>query len=427
MEKVVLKTKNLSSLFGLEIDGQLIDKNETFYNLAIPDYQRIYCWEERNVITLLDDILNYSHNKYHLGNIILHLHRKENANHYNIVDGQQRLVTLALLLQKLDSNLDFIFLQQVFDSEEAREYIAYNKYLIRNYIDNNEELKGNVLRILNNIQFSVLIIEEGSLDLAYTFFSNQNSRGVPLSDYALLKAHHLRFIHIQEQAEHLAKRWDSVVLASENDDNSDNLNKTFDKYLFRLRKWMRKREWGNDEKYRVKVEFEAASIIKEIPPFGEQFYYNETIQGGSHFFAYADHFIFKFHIFSQTKEYQLLQKYLSYDNHWWYREIVEAFLFAYYVKFGEVYLEDALKGILFLLSDHRYHTGRAYLPSLLKFAGETEIAMMIDQSTSPTFFLAELQKKCKFLPKYNELSGTRARYQNAVIQITLDRKPTVTF
>ena len=54
--------------------------------------------------------------------------------------------------------------------------------------------------IINQLIFTVLILKESRLDLAYTFFSNENSKGVPLSDYDLLKAHHLRYIFIEKQA-----------------------------------------------------------------------------------------------------------------------------------------------------------------------------------------------------------------------------------
>lgn len=415
-EKVILKTENLGSLFQLNSTEISQEK----FSLCIPPYQRIYCWEEKNVIQLLDDILNYSEKTYHLGNIILHKKQIDTTIKYDVVDGQQRLVTLSLLLLEIKTDINLKFLEEIFESDEAREYIAYNKFLIKNYAENNSSIRQKISNILNHLQFSVLIIEEGSLDLAYTFFSNQNSRGKPLSDYALLKAHHLRFIYIPEQAEHLAKRWDSILLDDGNDESTELLNKTFDKYLFRLRKWIRKKEWSNDEQYKVKTEFEAAPIIKEIPPFGEQFFFNESIQGGTHFFAYADHFIYKFKSFSKTLEFELLEKYLSQDNHWWYRDIAEAFLFAYYLKFGSIYLEEALNGILKVISNHRYSNTRVYLRTVLRFAGESEIAMMIDQATSPTFFLAELQNIGKTIGKNNN-GGTRGRYENGIKNI-IDRK-----
>ena len=416
-DTVKLKTEQLNKLLNLSFrkEGGIVEKGKDGYILTIPDYQRIYSWEEKQVISLLDDLTCYTNKPFHLGSIIFH--KKQDQACYSIVDGQQRIVTLSLLLLHLKPDIDISILSETFQSEEAQNYIAYNKWVIKNYCDTNELLKQKLGDILENVQFSVLIIEDGSLDLAYTFFSNQNSRGKSLTDFELLKAHHLRYVHVQEQAEHLASRWDSIILSSGNDDSKDLLRNLFEIYLFRLRKWMRKREWSNNQKFKVKTEFEAAPIIIDIPPFGEQFNFYETIQGGAHFFAYADQFIYKYKIFADTFAYRLLNKYLSDENHWWYRDIVEAFLYAYYLKFNTLYLADALSGIIDLVSNHRFDAGRAHLKSLFKFAGETEIIMMIDQATSPTFFLAELRSKSKLLPTPSGLTGTRFRYKVAIKKI----------
>ncbi|RLD62777.1 MAG: DUF262 domain-containing protein [Bacteroidetes bacterium] len=415
---IELKTLPLGDLLGLELNSN--DENkpiipfENDYNLAIPDYQRIYCWDEKNVIKLLEDINDYADKKYHLGTIILH--KKDNK--YDIVDGQQRLVTLSLLLLELNKNINTKILNEKFKSIEAQNYIAYNKWLIKVFCEKNNIISN----IIDNLQFSVLIINEGSLDLAYTFFSNQNSRGKSLTDYDLLKAHHLRYIYIPEQAKHLAERWDSIILSSDNDDCTKDLGRTLGIYLFRLRKWMQKQEWSNDKKHKVKDEFEAAPIINGIPPFGEQFQFYESIQGGTHFFAYADYFIYKYRMFSETNEYKTLQKHLQREKHWWYKDIIEAFLFAYYIKFGTIYLTDALIGIIHIISKHRYDTSRAYLKSLLKMAGDSELIMMIDQATSPTFFLAKMKNIIKRQDNIANFEGTRMRYKYHVEKIIKEIK-----
>ncbi len=409
-QKVELHTKTLGELFKFnQFEGKQFEGN-----LSIPDYQRIYCWEDNNVLKLLDDIKDFSDKKYHLGSIILH--KREN-NQYDIVDGQQRLVTLSLLLLHINNSLDFPLSNAKFTSNEAQDYLSYNKWIIQNYYGIDELKKEEkVNQMLENLQFSVLIIEDESIDLAYTFFSNQNSRGKSLTDYDLLKAHHLRFIHIPEQANHMAERWDNLILSSDNDSTDKDLARTFGIYLFRLRKWMRKREWSNDAKFKVKNEFEASPIISQIPPFGEQFKFYESIQGGSHFFAYADFFIYKFKTFSETTEYKSLKDNLSWETHWWYRDIIEAFLFAYYLKFGTIYLSDALIGIIKIISEHRFENGRSNFKSLLKFAADSEIILMIDQATSPTFFLAEMSQKNKKNIRINgeSLGGIRDRYLNNV-------------
>ena len=91
--------------------------------LRIPEYQRIYCWEEKNVYRLLEDVFDLSNkSKYYLGNIIL---QEVENNFYDIIDGQQRLVTLSLILNELgEQNLNL--LNQCFRSDDANAYIAYN-------------------------------------------------------------------------------------------------------------------------------------------------------------------------------------------------------------------------------------------------------------------------------------------------------------
>ncbi|NVN95556.1 MAG: DUF262 domain-containing protein [Bacteroidetes bacterium] len=430
-ENVILETKTLREIFKIRKD----DLEEKHLNLpiSIPDYQRIYCWTENNVHKLLDDIVESADKTYpyHLGSLILHKtnrdikvdeqnFKKEDV--YAIVDGQQRLVTLTLLLLQIKDDISVPLLNEKFESTEAQAYIAYNKTLIQNYVDKNKD-KIKVDNLLDKLQFSVLIINDGSLDLAYTFFSNQNSRGKSLTDYDLLKAHHLRFIPIEKQAIHLAERWDNVVLNSGNDASDKELGRTIGIYLFRLRKWMRKKQWSDDQKFKVKTEFEAAITIPDVPPFGEKFHFYESIQGGAHFFAYADHYIYKFRNFVKTHEYNTLNV-LNSESHWWYKDAIETLLFAYYLKFGTIYLSEALYCIERIISEHRYGSGRSSLRAVLEHANNSEIVMMIDQATSPTFFLAEALNIIKKNSK-KELQGIQVRYNNYVIEIQKQLKQTM--
>ncbi len=167
-ESVVLHTKTLGELFQIDED----ENSNLELPLAIPDYQRIYCWSEKNVHRLLDDIINNKDKPYHLGSIILHKSKNHEQNYvYNIVDGQQRMVTLALLLLEFGKGENVKLLEEKFESTEAQSYIAYNKSLISNFAHKNQGISTD--KILNSLKFSVLIINDGSLDLAYTFFSIQ--------------------------------------------------------------------------------------------------------------------------------------------------------------------------------------------------------------------------------------------------------------
>jgi uncharacterized protein with ParB-like and HNH nuclease domain len=248
--------------------------------LKIPPYQRIYCWQEKTVVKLLNDVFSIQKDtKYCIGSIIL----QKNGDTYDIIDGQQRLVTLSLLLLQLGHGEDVSLLDERFENTEAQNFIKYNKFLISNFCSRNTF--GNKDNLLESIILNVLILNDCSLDLAYTFFSNENSHGKPLSDYDLLKAHHLRYVVYEEQQMHLANRWDKLIL-SEKPKNSD--YKTYEQalaiYIFRLRKWLNFEWWNEDEKYKVKNEYEASPIVEAIPPFCERFNYYEPIQGGTHFF-----------------------------------------------------------------------------------------------------------------------------------------------
>lgn len=369
--------------------------------LSIPNYQRIYCWEKSNVKCLLDDVYEHICNNtttpYRLGTIILHFHDGK----YDILDGQQRLVTLTLLLSEI--GVKSHLLSEKFTSQRSIEYVAYNKHLIHEFVQRHLTIYDDVEELKDILEFSVLILQNTSIDLAYTFFSNQNSRGVALTDYDLLKAHHLRYIPstCEQQSKHAAEKWNKMV---ENGRNACDLIvqpdyvRTLDTYIYRLRKWMRKKECDDSiGNYRVKREYEAAPIVEEIPPFGEKFYFNEPIQGGSHFFAYVEQHVQKYHEFIKTEEFRNLHNTIVGGSNQWYRDIIESVLFGYFLKFGSYYLSDALVVIMRILLQHRYTSTRALKASVVQYAGDSELVLIIDQATSPTFFLAEARNIAKEL------------------------------
>ena len=89
------------SEFGLQTDEVSLEKaclGKVFGNsLVIPDYQRNYCWDDKQVNLLWNSLLEIPTNgEYHLGTIIL---QKNNDGSYAVIDGQQRLVTLTLVLK----------------------------------------------------------------------------------------------------------------------------------------------------------------------------------------------------------------------------------------------------------------------------------------------------------------------------------------
>lgn len=416
--KVVLQTMSLRDVLSLK--------------LKIPDYQRIYCWPQKNVEQLLDDIFIQRGHKYHLGTLIL----QKKGDEYDIIDGQQRTVTLALILRAMDFD-NIQLLKESFDSVEAQRYVGYNRYIIETYLNrrypDSDERRNKVGNILDTISFDVLVLNDSSLELAYTFFSTQNARGKALTDYELLKSHHLRFIPESHEAQqrHLAKMWDKLLVKSERDNGDRSVSIILGIYLYCLRKWTRKQYWYINEPNRVKNEFEAAPTIPEIPPFGERFDFMDPIQGGAHFFSFVDTFIQHYNHFIETKQYQILWKTISCSGllemeidsnnkkfsegkrrtYWWYGDVIAAFLFAYYMKFGNQYLSEAMTCITRIVSQLRYEKSKANKQSIMDKAGEMEIIVMINQATSPTFFLANAWDIINRLPYFDKtLKGIRADY-----------------
>ena len=242
-DHVILKTMSLRDiLFSSDM------------HLKIPDYQRIYCWPQKNVEQLLDDIFDQRNHKYHLGTMILQ--KKENEkikDNYDIIDGQQRIVTLALVMRAMGIN-NILLLTERFNSVEAQKYVGYNRYIIELYLDRHfqdkKELPEIAEKVMCNISFDVLIIEDSSLELAYTFFSTQNARGKSLTDYELLKSHHLRFIpeNYESQQRHLAKMWDTLLVKSERDNGDKSVSIVLGIYLYCLRKWTHNQNWYINER-----------------------------------------------------------------------------------------------------------------------------------------------------------------------------------
>jgi hypothetical protein len=393
-------------------------------NLIIPDYQRNYCWENKQIKQLWKSIHEISaedNQPYHLGIIILQKNIKDNVEEYSIIDGQQRLVTLTIILSILKYNGRLPLLDQSFHSTNSQRHIANCKEVIQELTDNNN-LSDIGLRIMKNLRFSVLLLPETSdISLAYAFFSNENSKGVELTDFDLLKAHHLRYISNEKQAEHLARRWNTLIFTEYVE-----LQKTLSIYLYNLRKWMRGLNYDYTQKHRTKEEFQAATTLPELPPFGERFDFYEKIQGGAHFFAYAEYFIDVLKDFEKTKPYQALINNLQGESHWKYSQVIESLLFGYYLKFREMYLPEALFCIAGNIAQHRYSNSHALDYKIREYANESKIIMMIDQASSPTFFLAECLESITLMFTTTDIDGIASRFYECLCRIYSELKPELT-
>ncbi|EFO9213105.1 DUF262 domain-containing protein [Campylobacter lari] len=192
---------SLKELVRGKVDGKNDQKSDIFlkegFSLNIPDYQRPYAWGIEQVKILLKDISEQidKNQKYLLGSLILHKGnteivdgKQQKDNEFNIVDGQQRLTTLALILRVL---CKCNFLNNVeYSHNESKYHIKENYEYIKAYFESYSDEKRKFLKfLLKNIEFICVLAP--SEDDAFLFFDSANSKGKGLKSYDLIKAFHL--------------------------------------------------------------------------------------------------------------------------------------------------------------------------------------------------------------------------------------------
>lgn len=196
--------------------------------LRIPSYQRPYKWSARSTNLLFIDTYEAFQNdlaEYRLGSVIL----QKNSNHYNIVDGQQRLTTLSILLYCLgDTNQSL--LQEQYSELSTNTILTNHSILSRkiNELSPNERtrFKNYLLEKCTTVQ----IVTDNEQE-AFQFFDSQNSRGKELSPHDLLKSYHLREMATEDEPQkvNVISRWETV--------NQDDLSNLFKNYLYPLTQW----------------------------------------------------------------------------------------------------------------------------------------------------------------------------------------------
>ena len=69
----------------------------------IPTYQRAYSWEKSHLETFLDDLKRHIKNKsdYYYGNFLLRRVKSDNYTKYEIIDGQQRIMTIVIFIRAM--------------------------------------------------------------------------------------------------------------------------------------------------------------------------------------------------------------------------------------------------------------------------------------------------------------------------------------
>ena len=211
--------------------GELLKEGD----LRIPSYQRPYKWNRKHIRNLFYDLRDAMGKKeYQIGSVILH----ENDGYLDIVDGQQRLISISLFLHLLDSLENYKGANQLLSAEEFGELSCYHASENYNEWENLTQLVGENQSkdicnfLLENCSVSVITMPQERLSEAFQLFDSQNNRGKSLEPHDLLKAYHLRKQYSED--EKIVEKWEQFV-----EDKDLSLKELFDKHLFRMRRWSR--------------------------------------------------------------------------------------------------------------------------------------------------------------------------------------------
>lgn len=274
----------INEIFNPEVKNLFGIFKEKFF--SIPKYQRMYSWSDEQVIQLFDDIKEAYDDKkpYFLGSMLI-CPPKE-GQYYDVIDGQQRLITLAILTALLSKNNNLQEKKNLETNIVAREDLfeminknklkietgrikpndpyVFNEFLgaIDKYIDieiTKKELRqeNNILaKYINTLQkfnkkideeiikksvnlqdfvnflyhnVYVILIEVHTRDFALKIFQILNDRGRPLTSSDIIKADLIDESREEDYSD-FDKKWDS--LRSKVNENNCSLDTFFTLYLY---------------------------------------------------------------------------------------------------------------------------------------------------------------------------------------------------
>jgi len=198
-------------------------------NYVIPAYQRNYAWGEKEIVQLIQDIIDYIplQKNYYLGTLVVDEQEANGKKIYETIDGQQRLTTLTLLLSVLKNRFNTKVNISWFSKLNLKFYsrtIATKSLdaVYNNYFDSNQEYKETIKTAYELIIKSLpLKLQENKIDLStfseYLFdfvkilrvpvpfdtdlnhyFEIMNNRGEQLEKHEILKSKFLEILNTIE-------------------------------------------------------------------------------------------------------------------------------------------------------------------------------------------------------------------------------------
>lgn len=270
--------------------GELLE-----FNFFIPSYQRGFRWTERQVEDLLNDVWDFitkTEKKYNEWYCLQPVVVKQINNHYEVLDGQQRLTTIFLILKHLEPFIESE--RKSFEIEyETRNTENYNSKLFLQSIDKKSEndssvnidyfhifqaykkikewfqTKANqgynsisskfITPFLESTKFIWYEVDSGKD--AIEIFTRINMGKIPLTNAELIKAlflnssnfHNSDTEKIRLRQLEIASEWDRIEYSLQNDElwyfinNSENELPTRIEYIFDIMKNIEGIQNGNDQ------------------------------------------------------------------------------------------------------------------------------------------------------------------------------------
>lgn len=265
-------------------------------NLSIPPYQRPYKWSNQNIEDLLSDIENaisaskrYRENfKYRIGTIILHKSETDKGV-LEIVDGQQRILSLTLLRKYLDPDFDCKILRLKFGNRITQSNMNSNYRFIRDWFALKEpDTKKQFLHAYTDI-LEVVVLSVNKVSEAFQLFDSQNARGKELDPHDLLKAYHLREMKkYPYEMNHAVTKWEAK--------DTKEIKELFDLYLFPIWNWSR----GNKTKQFTAKEIDTYKGVQEGSYYSyarrankaaPYYQITEPFVAGKDFFEMVEHYL----------------------------------------------------------------------------------------------------------------------------------------
>lgn len=261
--KITPESKPISEIFSIE-------GRDTY---KIPLYQRNYSWSAENIEELFNDINNES-TGYYIGNLLVTIDHEANSKTYLVIDGQQRLTTIALfyiaLYQYIEENCatrnngesikqciatqadimrkiqfeygvtklqllekdqeiyqDFLklFIDEPLSKFGNRTFVKRYNFILELFNEEFIEIE-DVLKFYDKLnQVEILRIIAENINDAFTIFSSINAKGLPLTLIDLMKSSYLGEATKSGVSQiEATEKWDELV--SVFTDSNGNTNST---------------------------------------------------------------------------------------------------------------------------------------------------------------------------------------------------------